>query len=198
MTIKEIKEKIILDAKINADEIIFQAESRASEIISKGKKEAENIKKDILDKNMQEGLLKKNKILTEANLNAKKTILYEKQFIIEGIFKKALENILKLDIREYRKFIKKLILNNIEKGNEIIYISEADKKRITKEFIEDINSELGRNGKKGELKLDNSCIQIKGGVIIGSGNIRKNISLELLLQKAREEYEMEINKQLFE
>jgi len=198
MTIKEIKEKIISDAQINADEIIFQAESRASEIISKGKKEAENIKKDILAKNRQEGLLKKNKILTEANLNAKKTILYEKQFVIESIFKKALENILKLDSREYCKFIKKLILNNIEKGNEIIYIGEADKKRITKEFIDNINSELGRDGKNGELKLNNSYIQIKGGVIIGSGNIRKNISLELLLQKAREEYEMEISKQLFE
>ena len=198
MTIKEIKEKIISDAQINADEIIFQAESRASEIISKGKKEAENIKKDILAKNRQEGLLKKNKILTEANLNAKKTILYEKQFVIESIFKKALENILKLDSREYCKFIKKLILNNIEKGNEIIYIGEADKKRITKEFIDNINSELGRDGKNGELKLNNSYIKIKGGVIIGSGNIRKNISLELLLQKAREEYEMEISKQLFE
>lgn len=198
MTIKEIKEKIISDAQINADEIIFQAESRASEIISKGKKEAENIKKDILAKNRQEGLLKKNKILTEANLNAKKTILYEKQFVIESIFKKALENILKLDSREYCKFIKKLILNNIEKGNEIIYIGEADKKRITKEFIDNINSELGRDGKNGELKLNNSYIKIKGGVIIGSGNIRKNISLELLLQKAREEYEMEISKKLFE
>ena len=72
MTIKEIKEKIISDAQIKANEIIVQAESKAKKIKSKGIKEAENIKNDILGKNRQEGLLKKNKILTEANLNAKK------------------------------------------------------------------------------------------------------------------------------
>ena len=108
-----------------------------------------------------------------------------------------MEDILNLEDREYCKFIKKIILNNIENGNEIIYISEMDKKRITKVFIDDTNRELKNKGKKGELILDTSYIQIQGGVIIGSGNIRKNISLELLLQKAREEYEMEINNQLF-
>ena len=197
MTIKEIKEKIISDAQIKANEIIVQAESKAKKIKSKGIKEAENIKNDILGKNRQEGLLKKNKILTEANLNAKKAILSEKQGIIEKVFSKALEDILNLEDREYCKFIKKIILNNIENGNEIIYISERDKKRITKVFIDDTNRELKNKGKKGELILDTSYIQIQGGVIIGSGNIRKNISLELLLQKAREEYEMEINNQLF-
>jgi len=197
MTIKEIKEKIISDAQIKANEIIVQAESKAKKIKSKGIKEAENIKNDILGKNRQEGLLKKNKILTEANLNAKKAILSEKQGIIEKVFSKALEDILNLEDREYCKFIKKIILNNIENGNEIIYISEMDKKRITKVFIDDTNRELKNKGKKGELILDTSYIQIQGGVIIGSGNIRKNISLELLLQKAREEYEMEINNQLF-
>ena len=197
MTIKEIKEKIISDAQIKANEIIVQAESKVKKIKSKGIKEAENIKNDILGKNRQEGLLKKNKILTEANLNAKKAILSEKQGIIEKVFSKALEDILNLEDREYCKFIKKIILNNIENGNEIIYISETDKKRITKVFIDDTNRELKNKGKKGELILDTSYIQIQGGVIIGSGNIRKNISLELLLQKAREEYEMEINNQLF-
>jgi len=198
MTIKEIKERIISDAQIKSNEIIFKAESNAKKIINKGKKEAENAKVDILSKNRQEGLLKKNKILTEANLNAKKAILSEKQVIIEKVFNKALENILNLEDLEYCKFIKKIILNNVEDGNETIYTSEADKKRISKVFIDDINRELKNKGKKGELTLNASYIQVKGGVIIGSGSIRKNISLELLLQKAREEYETEINNQLFE
>jgi V/A-type H+-transporting ATPase subunit E len=198
MTIKEIKEKIISDAQIKADEIIFQAESEANELINKGKKEAENIKNNILTKNRQEALLRKNKILTEAHLNARKTLLSEKQSIMEDVFNKALENILKMDDRKYCQFIKKIILDNIDNGKEIISIGEADKKRVTNAFIDEINHELKSNGKKGELKLDNHYIQIKGGIIIGSGNIKKNISLEQLLQKVREEYEMVANKQLFE
>jgi len=197
MTIKDINEKIISDAQIQADKIITQAEDKTKEIIKKGKEEADNIKNIILGKNNQEASLKKNKILTEANLEARKTILLEKQKIMEDAFNKALESILKLDDKDYHNFIKKLILDNIEKGNETIFIASSDKNKISKDFIEDINKTLEVKDKKGELKLSTSYLPIQGGVIIGSGKVRKNISLELLLKKVREESEIEIGKYLF-
>jgi len=198
MTIKDISEKIISDAKIQADKIIAKAEDNANNIIKKGKKEADNIKKMILYKLNQEASLKKSKILTEANLGVKKTILLEKQKIMEDVFGNALENILKLGNKDYHNFIKKLILDNIEKGDETIFIGSPDKNRISKDFIEDINKELKAKGKKGELRLSNSYLPMKGGIIIGSGTIRKNISLELLLKNVREESEMQISKILFD
>ena len=197
MTIKDINEKIISDAQIQADKIITQAEDKTKEIIKKGKEEADNIKNIILGKNNQEASLKKNKILTEANLEARKTILLEKQKIMEDAFNKALESILKLDDKDYHNFIKKLILDNIEKGDETIFIASSDKNKISKDFIEDINKTLEVKDKKGELKLSTSYLPIQGGVIIGSGKVRKNISLELLLKKVREESEIEIGKYLF-
>jgi V/A-type H+-transporting ATPase subunit E len=198
MTIKDINEKIISDAQIQADKIITQAENKAKEIIKKGKEETDNIKNIALGKINQERLLKKSKILTEANLEARKTILLEKQKIMEGAFNKALESILKLDDKDYRNFIKKLILDNIEKGDETIFIASSDKNKISKDFIEDINKTLEVKDKKDELKLSTSYLPIQGGVIIGSGKVRKNISLELLLKKVREESEIEICKYLFD
>jgi len=197
MTIKDINEKIISDARIQADKIVTQAEDNANNIIKKSEKEADNIKNIILGKNNQEASLKKSKILTEANLEARKTILLKKQKIMEGAFNKALESILKLDDKDYRNFIKKLILDNIEKGDDTIFIASSDKNKISKDFIEGINIKLEAKGKKGELKLSTSYLPIKGGVIIGSGKVRKNISLELLLKKVREESEIEIGKYLF-
>jgi len=197
MTIKDISEKIISDAKIQADKIIAQAEDNANNITNKGRKEADNIKKTILYKINQEASLKKSKILTEANLGVRKTILLEKQKIMEDVFGNALESILKLGNKDYQNFIKKLILDNIEKGDETIFIGSSDKNRISKDFIEDINKELKTKDKKGELKLSDSFLPIKGGIIIGSGTIRKNISLELLLKNVREESETQISKILF-
>jgi len=197
MTIKDISEKIISDAKIQADKIIAQAEDNANNIIKKGKKEADNIKNIILYKYNQEASLIKSKILTEANLEAKKIILSEKQKIIENVFNKALESILKLDDKDYLNIIKKMILDNIETGDETIFIDHSDKKKISESFIEDINKELKSKGEKGELKLSTSYLPIKGGVVIGSGKIRKNISLEFLLKKIREELEIQISKDLF-
>ena len=197
MTIKDINNKIISDARIQAENIIAQAEDNENNIIKKGEKEADNIKNVILYKYNQEASLKKSKILTEANLDVKKTILLEKQRIMEDVFGNALENILKLGNKDYQNFIKKLILDNIEKGDETIFIGNSDKNRISKDFIEDINKELKAKGKNGELKLSDSYLPIKGGIIIGSGAIRKNVSLELLLKNVREESEMQISKILF-
>jgi len=197
MTIKDISEKIISDARIQADKIIAQAEDNANNIIKKGKKEADNIKNIISYKYNQEASLIKSKILTEANLEAKKNILSEKQKIIENVFNKALESILKLDDKDYLNIIKKMILDNIETGDETIFIDRLDKKKISESFIEDINKELKSKGEKGELKLSTSYLPIKGGVVIGSGKIRKNISLEFLLKKIREELEIQISKDLF-
>jgi len=197
MTIKDISKKIISDAKIQADKIIAQAEDNSNNIIKKGKKEADNIKNVILYKYNQEASLKKSKILTEANLGVKKTILLEKQKIMEDVFGNAWESILKLGNKDYQNFIKKLILDNIEKGDETIFIGSPDKNRISKDFIEGINKELKAKDKKGELKLSDSYLPIKGGIIIGSGTIRKNISLELLLKNVREESETQISKILF-
>ncbi|GAH97643.1 unnamed protein product, partial [marine sediment metagenome] len=100
--------------------------------------------------------------------------------------------------KDYHNFIKKLILDNIEIGDETIFIGSLNKNKIPKDFIEDINKELEAKDKKGELKLSTSYLPIKGGVIIGSGKIRKNISLELLLKNVREESEMQISKILFD
>ena len=197
MTIKDINNKIISDARIQAEKIIAQAEDNADNIIKKGEKEADNIKNAILYKNKQEVSLKKSKILTEANLKAKKTILLEKQNIIEDVFDKVLEIILKLSDKDYHNFIKKLILDNIEIGDETIFIGSSDQRKISESFIEDINKELKSKGEKGVLKLSTSYLPIKGGVIIGSGKIRKNISLELLLKDVREESEMQISNILF-
>lgn len=197
MTIKDINEKIISDAKIQADKIIAQAEDKANNIIKKGKKEADNIKNQILYRYNQEASLKKSKILTEAHLEAKKIILSEKQKIIEDVFNKASESILKLDDKDYRNIIKKMILDNIETGDETIFIDHSDRKKISESFVEDINRELKSKGKKGKLKLSTSYLPIKGGVVIGFGKIRKNISLEFLLKKIREELEIQISKDLF-
>ena len=197
MTIKDINEKIVSNAKIQANKIIAEAEDNANNIIKKGEKEADNIKKVILYKINQEASLRKSKILTEANLEAKKTILLEKQKIMEDVFDKALESITKLNSKDYLSFIKKMILDNIESGDETIFTGSLDKDKISKDFIEEINKELKVKDKKGELRLSTSYLPIKGGVVIGSGKIRKNISLEFLLKKIREELEIQVSKDLF-
>lgn len=197
MPIEDIKEKIISEANINAQKIINNAKDKEREIIEKAEKDAENIKEKILNQIKKEIAISKEKIITEANLEARKNILSTKQEIMNKVFNQALNKIIELDDIKYQNFIKKIILNNVEKGNETIFISSKDKKRINNIFIQKINQELIKNGKEGNLSLSDTFLDIKGGIVIGSGNIRKNSSLELIFEKIREELEGEISKNLF-
>jgi len=198
MAIEDIKEKIISDAHNNAQQIIQNAQNKAEEIIEKAKKEAENIKQKILNQIKKEIAVSREKIITEANLEARKSILSIKQGIMEKVFNDALARILGLEDKKYLSLIRKIILNNVEKGNETIFISASDRDRITDEFIQEINRELVNQGKEGNLSLSDTFLEIKGGVVLGSNHIRKNSSLEFIFRKIREELEEEISQYLFE
>lgn len=197
MPIKDIKDKILENALQEKDKIIEEAKNEVEKIKEEAKNEIEKIKNNILQDYKQEADIKENKIITEAKLNANKDILSEKQLILEEIFLEAERRIQKLDNQRYKKFIENLIFENIELGNETIYISEKDQKIIDNAFIENINKKLISNHKKGKLKLSEKSISIRGGVVLGTEDIKKNASLEIMLERTKEDIETKLNKFLF-
>ncbi len=197
MSINEIKEKILGDALEEKRKIQKEAEIEIEKIKSLAKKEIESIKKEILERYNQESELKEKKIITEAILNTKKDILSEKQAIINNIFSEALNRINKLEDEKYLSLLEKLILDNIETGEETVYIGKQERKAINHEFIKKINEKLNLQGKKGLLELSKKRLPILGGVVLGSGEVKKNASLEVILEKVKDEIETELNKFLF-
>lgn len=197
MSINEIKEKILGDALEEKRKIQKEAEIEIEKIKSLAKKEIESIKKEILERYNQESELKEKKIITEAILNTKKDILSEKQAIINNVFSEALNRINKLEDEKYLSLLEKLILDNIETGEETVYIGKQERKAINHEFIKKINEKLNLQGKKGLLELSKKRLPILGGVVLGSGEVKKNASLEVILEKVKDEIETELNKFLF-
>ena len=198
MAIKDIKEKILQDALEEKKKILQDSKIRIEELKSQTLKEDESIQLDIMERYKQEAELKEKNIVTEARLNAKKSLLGEKQAIIKDIFSEAIKRVLKLDDQKYLLLIENLILENVEAGDETIYIGDLERDSINQEFINKINNKLRSLGKKGELKFSKERLPIIGGVIIGAGQIKKNSSLEVLLEKIKDEIETKLNRFLFE
>lgn len=197
MSMKEIKEKILQDALDEKEKILKEAETKIINLKSKFGKEIESIQREILDRYNQEAGLKEKKIITEAILNSKKDILSEKQAIIANIFSEVLDRIVGLEDERYLSLLEKLILDNIETGDEIVYIGSQERQAINQKFINTINVKLKSQGKKGNLELSEKRVPIMGGVILGTREIRKNASLEVILEKIKDEIETELNQFLF-
>jgi len=198
MPIKDIKEKIIEDALHEKENILEEVKENIKNMKNQAQKESNSIKNQIMERYKQEADLKEKKIITEAILEAKKNILSEKQAFIDEIFQEVIKRIEKLDDKEYEKLMEKLILENVEHGDENIYIGNQERKHINQNFLNGINKKLKDQGKKGELKFSKKHLPIKGGIIIGTDEIRKNASIEVILEKTKEELETTLNQFLFQ
>lgn len=198
MSLKDIKEKILLDASQVKDRIWEDAKIKIEGIKKQESKENETIEYSILEKYRQEAELKEKKIITEARLNAKKDLLSEKQTIINNIFSETLKRIIEFDDKKYLSLIENLILENVEIGDETIYLGNQERDSINQEFIAKINGKLKKQSKRGELTISKNRLPIVGGVIIGTGQIKKNASLEVVLEKTKDEMETRLNHFLFD
>ena len=72
----------------------------------------------------------------------------------------------------------------------------ADESRIDMGFIKEVNRELGP-GYKGNLRLAAETEGFSGGFILRRGKVKTNVSVDVLLNQARKELEIELAKDLF-
>lgn len=197
MEAEQVIEKILSDAKAEAEKIIKQKEEQiASEQktfdkkLSEYKKETDSLAKKAADE-------KKAHLLAEAKMKLAKEILTEKRKIIDGLFEDAKKQLEKLPDEEYKNLMTKLMLKAIQTGSEEVIVGKNET-RINAVFLSRINDTLQKKGdKKAELKLSDEKQDINAGFILKRGKIKTNASVNVLLEEAKRDLEIELAKDLF-
>jgi V/A-type H+/Na+-transporting ATPase subunit E len=197
MSLEKIIERIEQDAENQAEEIIKNASANSDKIIQEANERANQVKAQALEESKKQAGTHKQRLISTASLDLRKDILIEKQRTIDSAFQEAMDNLLKMKDDEYQKIIIKMILPNVLTGNEEIILSERDKTRLGKGFLEKINNELSKAGKKGKLIIAKDSYNILGGFVLRRGNIELNNSFESLFNSIREDIESEVSKVLF-
>jgi V/A-type H+-transporting ATPase subunit E len=195
MNATEIVDKILADANAEAEKIAQKAQADAdaekAELDSKladYKAETEAL----VEKATQE---QKSRMLASARMEIAKELLAEKRQILDEVFEKAKQKLKSMGEEEYLTWVKKLMLDAVETGDEEV-IADKNDDRIDHKFIKNINRELGP-GFKGNLRLSEQKQPIGAGFILKRGNIMNNVSVEVLLSQARKDMEIELTKELF-
>jgi V/A-type H+-transporting ATPase subunit E len=183
------------DAKTEAEKIKKQADASEAAEQAKLAEQLNEYKKqtEILAKKAGED--EKLHILAAARMDFAKQLLAEKRKILDDVFKQARQRLQNLPEHEYRSLCTKLMLEAIETGDEEV-ILDKNEKRINQDFIDQVNGQLSPKG-KGELKLSDQRQDIDAGFILKRGQIKTNVSLDVLLDQARKELEIELAKDLF-
>jgi V/A-type H+-transporting ATPase subunit E len=197
MSLEKIIDRIKQDAQAQIVDIKSKASKDAEEIIKKAEKDAEAYKAKVLEDAQKEAGQHKQRLISTANLEFRKEILREKQNSIDSAFQEAINRLVNMKDEDYRKTIKKMLLSSVQTGDEEIVISQKDKSRINDNFLKDVNKELVKAGKKGNLKISKDSYNILGGFVLRKGNVEINNAFESMIKSFREDLEADVSKVLF-
>lgn len=177
--------KIISDAKENADVTLKAADKRAEEIITAAKVNAEEYLEKERTASEEAARLIVERRKTVAALDAKKIALKARQELIDECFEAAEKKILSLGKEEYLAFVGKLVEENAEDGDLLVLSSEE--KYVDNAFVEAISEKLGK-----KLGISDEKETYVGGIVLRSSSCDKNLTLKALLRSVREDKEKEI------
>lgn len=195
MDAQQVVKKILADADTEAAKIKAEADEKLTDEQRKFDQQLNEYKKqtDILAQKAAQD--KKEHLLAAARMDIAKKFLAGKRKIIDEVFDQARTQLQNLPDNQYSQLMTKLMLQAVETGDEEIIVGKNEK-CIDQKFVKQINRELGP-GFKGNLRLANETQNLTGGFILKRGKIKNNVSLDVLLQRARKELEIQLAKELF-
>lgn len=196
--LEKIKERILEDARREADGILENANKRADDIINKAGEKADAIKKTIGSEYEEKAAELERRILSTADLDMKKKLLDTKQRMIDKAFEGCIKHIEEMPTKDYRALIGDLLISAVQTGEEEVIFSALDDNRLDSYVITEANEKLKSMGRKGSLKLSQEKGGFKGGFILRQKGMEINCSFEALLRTLREQIEPRIAEILFQ
>ncbi len=195
MEAEQVIDKILADAKAEAEKIKTQADEKEAAEQAKFNEQLEEHKKQTNALAEKLGSEKKLHVLAAARMDIAKEHLAEKSRILDEVFDQARQQLQKLSDDQYKTLCTNLMLEAVETGDEEVII-DTNEKRIDEKFIKQINNKLGPE-RKGNLKLSRQTQPIGPGLNLKRGKIKNHVSLDVLLTQTRKDLEIDLVKDLF-
>jgi len=192
---EKVTEKILSDAKAEADKIKGEAQEKQNAEQAKLDERLAEYQKQTETLAHKAGEDEKSHRLSAARMDIAKQLLAEKRNILDQVFAEAHKRLRRLSDEDHRRLMTSLMRQAVETGEEEVII-DKNESRIDQSFIDGVNQQLASDN-KGNLKLASQREDLGGGFILRRGKIRNNASFAVLLDQARKELEIELAKDLF-
>jgi V/A-type H+-transporting ATPase subunit E len=197
MSVEKIVEKILSDARAEAQRIVEGARAQAAQIREQAQLEAQRQRELILAQAHQEAQSRRRAQLALATAAARNALLAAKRAVLAKAFEQTAAKLLAMPASEYKSWLLRLIVHAVETGEEEVILSPADRQALGEAFIREANAQLAQHGKKGALKLSTEARDIGRGFVLKGRNSETNVTLKTLLRRAQEELEIEVAQMLF-
>jgi V/A-type H+-transporting ATPase subunit E len=192
LTDSRIKEKIIKDAKADAEKILQEAKLKAEGILQQSKKKVQAIKAETEEIARETKEKEIERRLSAARMKSRRAILQEKRTIIDSVFDEAKKRLQDLKKAEYIRFIARLIKEEVKTEKATLVLSKDDVKKhgngVGKKILKAIGAKETVPIEKGDFD---------GGCIVKRDTYEFNATLDTILARVKEKVESALQKTLF-
>lgn len=195
-------DKIIAHIKADSDAecaaIRAEAAKKCNEILARCENEAAAEYEKITGKGAQDAEKTVDRLVHAAELESKKQLLAVKQQLLSLAFDRAVHLLTELPEKEYVALLARLAAESSRTGDEQIILSESDSARIGAAVCKRANKILSASGKPASLTLSERTGNIRGGLILSSGDIEVNCSAETLAMRYKNRLAAQVAGLLFD
>ena len=193
MEADQVITKILSDARAQAEAIKKQAEEREAAETAKLNEDLARSEQETKALAEKAAADERSQRLAVARMEAAKEYVTAKASLLDGVFAEARQKIEKLPDAEYRELMARLMAAAVETGDEKVVPGKNDA-RIDAKLVTDVNARLKD---KGRLTLAGEKHSFGGGFLLQRGKVRTNVSIDVLVEQARKDLEIEVAKDLF-
>jgi len=195
MNAEQVVQKIISQAKAEADKILAAAREAADKEKQRLDQELGIFAEETRKAAEAAGQDKLARMLAAARMQNARELLAAKAQVLDELFARVKQRIEQMPDGEYLELMKRLLHKSVQTGQEEVIVGRHES-RINQDFLNRINGELAGQG-KGHLRLSPTREDITGGFILSSGKVRINASVDVLVAQLRDAMEMQLTAELF-
>ena len=190
--IEKITGRIAADAQAEAERVLSSAREEAAQITAKYKSQADAESADLAAKNAKAAVEREERLVSVAQMEARKVLLSAKQEMVEKTYALALEKLCKLPENRYTEVLAALLVRASSTGKEEVILSEKDRKRVGEAAVAKANQDGGK-----KLTLSRETREILGGFILKDRNVEVNCTFDTLVRLQKAETAGAVAKKLF-
>lgn len=195
-------EKIISHIQAESDSecqvILDEASKMCAEIQARYEKTASDEYDKITEKGANNSEIHIERLGHVAALEAKKRLLATKQELISNVFERAAMMLSELPENDYIAMLVRLAAEASRSGKEQIVLNKNDRARLGDTVCRKTNETLKAQSRPANLTLSDKTRDMRGGLILVSGDIEVNCSIGTLLNQYKNELSSKVATVLFD
>ena len=190
--IEKITQRIASDAQAEVDRILGDARDEAGRIAANYRAQADAEAAELAAKNEKAAAEREERLVSAAQMEARKVQLAAKQEMVEKAYIQALDKLCAMPKEQYVDVLAKLLVEASSNGKEEAVFSKEDREQVGKAAVEKANQISGK-----QLRLSEESLPIRGGFILKDKNVEVNCTFETLVRLQKAETAGAVAKTLF-